>query len=83
MISLLKHSFVAQTGTSDTGIMQTTLIGYTRTEIERLKASGWALVRREINCAEFDRRLRRLQAERQQRMDCAAAELLATVNLGD
>ena len=83
MISLLKHSFVAQTGTSDTGIMQTTLIGYTRTEIERLKAIGWALVRREINCAEFDRRLRRLQAERQQRMDCAAAELLATVNLGD
>ena len=59
--------------------MQTTLIGYTRTEIERLKAIGWALVRREINCAEFDRRLRRLQAERQQRMDCVAADLLAEV----
>lgn len=63
--------------------MQAVLIGYTRPEIERLKAIGWALVRREINCAEFDRRLTRLQAERQRRMDSVAAELLATVNLGD
>lgn len=33
--------------------MQSVLIGYTRPEIERLKAIGWALVRREISCAKL------------------------------